>query len=135
MGYYTDYTLTFNAYPPDTALSALDDAVDELGGGIFEQLDSDTWYANAKWYNCDHDMWCLSTSFPKVLFCLHGDGESGDDLWDEYWQDGACQHCHAEIPPYDPSQMIQFYLDADGRLTEMPPAPDVPDIVLDLPDM
>ena len=74
-------------------------------------------YANAKWYDWEEDMCLLSTRFPELLFCLHGEGESGDDLWDAYFFEGKCQHCPAVITyeDFDPSKLCAGRESADTR--------------------
>lgn len=116
MGYYTNYELTAEICPGNTDPESLAEAVAQIDGGIFDQWSYDTWTCNAKWYSQEEDMWHLSKQFPDVMFVLFGDGEDGDDQWREYWQNGSMQHCHAEIPPYDPAKMRSCYLDDHGQL-------------------
>lgn len=118
MGYYTDYTLTASACTVDAnsytiakvpriTLISLESEIKEMnvfdGGGDIEY----GYYANAKWYDWKEDMRLLSKRFPELLFCLHGEGESGDDLWDAYFLDGKCQYCPANITyeDFDPSKL------------------------------
>lgn len=121
MGYYTDYELTANPGPGDTTPGTLAKAVAQIDGGIFEQWHTDTWTCTAKWYSQEKDMYNLSKQFPDVMFELCGDGEDSDDKWREYWQNGSMQHCHMEIPPFDPAQMRPYYLNADGLLCRWEP--------------
>lgn len=60
-----------------------------------------------KWYSNEEDMREVSKQFPDVLFCLHGEGDDSDDIWDEYFLNGRSQVCCAEIviPPFDPSKL------------------------------
>ena len=50
-----------------------------------------------KWYDATSDMIKLSERFPNVLFELSGKGEEHDDIWKEYYYNGACQHCAGRI--------------------------------------
>lgn len=128
MGYYTDYTLTASictvgadsyttATIPHITLVSLEDEIEKMnifdGGGDIEY----GYYANAKWYDWEEDMCLLSTRFPELLFCLHGEGESGDDLWDAYFFEGKCQHCPAVITyeDFDPSKLCAGRESADTR--------------------
>jgi hypothetical protein len=138
MGYYTDYTLNVENDVKLERLREIDAAVFKIDGGIFENWNSGGgyWYAEEqKWYSQERDMLELSLQFPDVRFCLHGNGEDDDDLWDEYWENGCYQHCHSEIPPYDPSKMRRVYVSIDGNsLTTAPPVEE--DLcVMQLPDM
>lgn len=140
MSYYTSYNLSIFRHPTNVAWDdlpwdALYLAVVSIDGGIFEEWTQGEWGCNAKWYSQDADMWKLSVQFPDLLFLLHGDGEDGDDVWDEYWQNGACQHCHMVIPPYDASKMRQYELNEDGTLA-FPRAEDKSEhIKMTLPDL
>ena len=46
-----------------------------------------------KWYDHRIDMIEFSKRFPDVLFRLHGEGEEGGDIWNEYYKNGQYQHC------------------------------------------
>lgn len=60
-----------------------------------------------KWYSHKDDMRALSAKFPAYLFTLHGEGEEGGDLWNEYYLGGKVQVAKAVIayPPFDESQL------------------------------
>lgn len=125
MGYYTDYTLTASictvskdsytvANVPHITAVSLEDEIEKMN--VFDSggdLDYG-YYANAKWYDWEEDMCLLSKRFPEILFCLHGDGEESDDLWDAYFLDGKCQHCPAVITydDFDPAKLC----DAKGNI-------------------
>lgn len=127
MGYYTDYTLTASVCTvtdngtvttstpiPHIILIGLEDEIEKMN--IFEN-DGDIeygYYANAKWYDWEEDMSLLSKRFPELLFCLHGEGEGSEDLWDAYFFEGKCQHCPATIhyDDFDPTKL------SPGRETE-----------------
>jgi len=110
MGYRTYYTLQY-----------IDPAGDELPEGrqaeimayIENAKDHDGWptyeidEAEAKWYEHDQDMAVLSKAFPDVLFCLHGEGEDNQDMWETYYFAGKMQYCEAMITyaPFDPAKL------------------------------
>lgn len=123
MGYYTDYQLDIdNADFPQSKLAEIREAIMHMENVDFYSWDDDSWYADVqKWYEQEEDMYKLSLQFPDVRFRLHGSGDDQDDLWDEYWQNGSYQHCHVEIPPYDPDKMRLCYMSPDGKLTTNPP--------------
>lgn len=50
-----------------------------------------------RWYSWDEDMRLLSSRFPELVFCLHGEGEGPEDLWNAYFLNGAYQYCPASI--------------------------------------
>lgn len=128
MGYYTDYTLTASictvgadsyttATIPHVTLVSLEDEIEKMNifdsGGDIEY----GYYANAKWYEWEEDMCLLSKRFPEILFCLHGEGGSSDDLWDAYFFEGKCQHCPAVITyeDFDPSKLCVGRESADTQ--------------------
>lgn len=139
MGYYTDYTISIVGGSYDKKMeAALQKDIEDLDGGGWEQWTSDEWYSNRKWYSQSEDTYRLSMKYPGILFCIHGNGDDEDDVWDEYWQAGHMQHCHMEIPPYDPHQMREMYLDQEGRLRSAPFMQPEPELDIDadsLPDI
>lgn len=128
MGYYTDYTLTAStctvgadsyttATIPCITRTGLEDEIEKMN--VFDS-DGDIeygYYANAKWYDWEEDMCLLSKRFPELLFCLHGEGEGSDDLWDAYFFEGKCQHCPAVITyeDFDPSKLCAGKESTDTR--------------------
>lgn len=110
MGYYTNYELLVDVSKSEpNTIQRLENSVEELEG--FSYTDATNKYLTAsgyaKWYSCDDDMRKLSRLFPDFLFELHGEGDSPDDLWNTYYQDGKMQHCPGKIfyEPYDPEKM------------------------------
>lgn len=120
MGYYTGYTLTATACKAAggrysvsklTAdqMDALCDAIRALQ--VFDDPDGFDLefgiYSFDKWYSWERDMCDLSAGFPGVLFTLHGEGESSDDLWDAYFFEGRTQFCPAKITydDFDPAKL------------------------------
>lgn len=111
MGYYTDFILEFEnkdrssyTFNNPNIRIALEKELLELE--VFDDIDLEySCRAWAKWYDYEDDMRRISQKFPDILFYLHGDGEDGDDKWDDYFLNGGYQHCPAEIyyPPFDPS--------------------------------
>ena len=118
MGYYTDYELTMSFctvgmchYTTSTIPDALDKSLSEEieKMKVFEYGDVDLgYYASAKWYDWEKDMILLSKRFPGVLFCLHGEGDSSDDMWNAYFFEGGFQFCPAVITydEFDSSKLI-----------------------------
>lgn len=123
MGYYTDYQPDIdNADFPQSKLEEIGKTVRSMENVDFYDWGDGSWSADGqKWYEQEEDMYKLSLQFPDVRFRLHGNGEDQDDLWDEYWQNGSYQHCHAYIPSFDPNQMKLCYMRPDGHLTTNPP--------------
>lgn len=115
MGYYTTYSLTWEYKGTEAKAFDLDDQIIDAfsslpywAAGGFEDSGDSIYIDEAKWYDYSEDMYELSVQFPDVVFHLWGNGESGDDLWEEHWQNGKTQHCAAEIPPYDPMKMVEY---------------------------
>lgn len=107
MGYYTNYSLAVES--KDIKPELLDQIDHEIRKmNELESWGGGTWGAYTKWYDFDQDMLLLSKMFPSVLFCLHGEADNEEDLWNAYYQNGKVQNCHAEIiyPPYDESKMV-----------------------------
>lgn len=123
MGYYTDYQLeVYGRSLSKEQATAINQAVMGMDNVSWQSWDTTEWWASEqKWYEQEEDMYQLSLQFPDVCFLLHGNGEDQYDLWDEYWQNGSYQHCHAEIPLYDPDKMRLCYMGPDGKLTTNPP--------------
>lgn len=118
MGYYTYFTLDVE---PQKSLSPeeivpLEEEIDKLC--VFEGGDISCGYVGeAKWYDYQEDMRLLSARFPDVLFTLHGDGESGEDMWNTYFLSGRMQHCQAEIiyPDLDMDALLRSHqIEDDG---------------------
>lgn len=122
MGYYTAYTLTASPYPADVT-STLTDTVCGLleteikKMNVFERGGDITFghTAYTTWYDWEQDLRLLSKRFPNVLFCLHGEGEQGDDLWDAYFLDGRAQMCKAVItyPDFNPNLLSPYAADPE----------------------
>lgn len=117
MGYYTVYSLGADHYDHKTG-TRTDDVSGDLRDEINEELRkrdvieyalTEDWscYDAVKWYDHDDDMIEVSKMFPDVLFCLHGEGETSEDMWDAYYLNGKMQYCGAEIvyPPFDPEKL------------------------------
>lgn len=97
MGYYTDFEITVTDVEgnelgevPAALVSALMDMeLDDFGGNVFT--------GSLKWYDYGEDMVKLSKQFPDLLFTVEGHGESQDDIWRLYYQNGRFQGGNAEI--------------------------------------
>lgn len=117
MGYCTAYNITYDGSKTTSETdSAIEKFFMKVDGGGWEVYAGEICGENRMWYDQEIDMYCLSKKFPDILFTVSGHGDDWDDSWEEHWQDGSMQHCHMEIPPYDPNQMVKMELDAEGRL-------------------
>lgn len=113
MGYYTHYSLKTLHPADETELAQdkhrlivadlrleIDDArmALDIDGGASE---------DSKWYDHEADLRTFSERHPFVLFELHGEGATNDDLWYKYFLNGKMQECAARIeyPPFDPSNL------------------------------
>ena len=122
MGYYTQYSIVYNTKTITPEIDKMiEEAFENIDGGGWEYYDGQFWGDERKWYSQEVDMYNLSKQFPDVLFTVSGHGDDFDDVWEEHWQDGSMQHCHMEIPPYDPQKMVRMELDEEGRLAVAPP--------------
>ena len=120
MDYYTCYSMEArnikNRAEFDNLIAALKvrkvvvDYDNEDSFGIFDHYSFDTSdntasfesYDEHKWYDHDKDMIKISAMFPDVVFCLHGEGEESDDLWNAYYSNGKSEICPARIIYDDP---------------------------------
>ena len=75
MGYYTDFSLDWDANPETTA--AIEAAIEELEIPLDDE---------AKWYDYGVEMTVLTRRFPDVLFTLTGIGQEHDDIWRHYFK-------------------------------------------------
>lgn len=123
MGYYTDYTLniyggtsnkdgsfTTTTQLPEIVVKDLEQEIEKMG--VFDRSGSVEYgyYSNSKWYDHDDDMLLLSKRFPEVLFCLHGEGEEQEDMWENYYYNGKLQECPAVIKydDFDFSKLVDM---------------------------
>lgn len=141
MGYYTYYTLDIDGYPhrrlTEEEVSAIDTEIELMdvfaGGSCSEGYFSE----DLKWYEHDEDMMRLSSRIPDVLFSLHGEGESQEDLWNAYYLNGKMQHCPADIyyPPFEEAMLCKPIVDNGERYSyqtkESPPRTKPEEIVVD----
>lgn len=114
MGYYTDFSVSWEIpereqrtteYKTPTSKQILEEFNRVIG---YDDEWGNGFWLNAKWYNYEADMNEISRKFPAVLFHVHGDGDSPDDLWEDHWQNGRRQLCAAVIPPFDPAKMKEY---------------------------
>jgi len=110
MGYYTDYTLNIFSAVRDLSgkIIGMEDGISPI---MQQQIEAeiekmnifsdgnvlDSYYVNAKWYDCEDDMRLLSAKFPDIVFWLNGEGEGSDDLWQRFFVEGKIQECYAKI--------------------------------------
>jgi len=143
MGYYTYYSLEIieDNRPKriNAPQSAVDKALDPYGEEQWNDGEEDDLIAvlranneeaayafnddgrsedGTKWYDYRQDMIEFSKRFPDVLFRLHGEGEEGGDLWDEYYKNGQYQHCpvRMEYDDFDENKLITPKKDKYGRV-------------------
>lgn len=119
MGYYTDFNLTVESAPGQTAdLAMIDEVITTELGDVFNDGEPGSYYGNAKWYGWRADMAELSRRFPEALFYLEGHGENGDDIWGWYFLNGWEQTNGVEIiyNRFDPAYM-------QPSSTDSPPSP------------
>ena len=97
MGYYTKFEMDFKGNATEEEIIA---ALKEINPDYFnydvDNLDT-LFEEEMKWYDATSDMIKLSERFPDALFELSGKGEEYDDIWREYYHNGACQHCQGRI--------------------------------------
>lgn len=70
---------------------------------------------NVSWYAHTEQMIEVSKKFPAMTFRLHGEGESNDDIWNEYFQNGKYECCDAEIVIPKPEKIMWEESQEDGR--------------------
>jgi len=112
MGYYTYFSMEARGIKDENEYNSIIDAMkknelmsyDDVYGifdeGKFYENDGSASfeaYQEAKWYDCEYDMVKFSKLFPDVTFKLSGDGEERDDMWREYFHNGECELCHAQV--------------------------------------
>lgn len=131
MSYRTDYFLSADTLS-DELVKQMAEMVHAFdGGGAFEDISDGEWVGyDLRWYDQELDMFRLSKQFPDNMFTLSGYGEDRDDIWIEYWKDGAVQTCTMMFPPCDEAKMIPYTL-VDGRLVLSHPDDEV-DLSLNL---
>lgn len=100
MGYRTYHSLT-----------VYDKNMESVDSEKFEQelVDEDIGFFEdeIKWYDHREEMCEYSKRYPDLIFCLHGEGEQSEDLWDEYYVNGRYQAARAVItyPEFDESKL------------------------------
>ena len=62
--------------------------------------------SGANWYDNNNDMRDLSKEFPDILFTLHCDGMSLDDIWDAGFCDGRSDFQGAYIPELNTAYLL-----------------------------
>lgn len=84
MSYYTLYSFSHINGPKEQYNKMLKDVADTLEDKNVTETES----IYAKWYNYDEDIRKLSKKYPDITFCVSGDGEDSEDLWQEFWHAG-----------------------------------------------
>ena len=111
MGYYTNYTLTWESDDKVTDWE-IEDYIENLdpdsddGYGIYAAYHDGC--NDMKWYEWQEHMVKFSMEFPEVLFKLEGKGEEHGDLWVAYIKNGKVQLCKAKITfdDFDESKLV-----------------------------
>lgn len=94
MGYYSNYSLTFQ--PEEPAKPIIDWLKEHTGYTAgWHSYDGAICLNEAKWYDHQSDMAQLSAAFPSVKFELFCDGEDGDQWMVYAWQ-GKMEVCNSE---------------------------------------
>lgn len=76
MGYYTDYTISWDD-PNLKTIDAYDEAIEN----------GDTLHS-VKWYEHDSDLKAISNEYPNVKFTVTGTGEETPDFWKRVYLNG-----------------------------------------------
>lgn len=63
----------------------------------------------ARWYEHQVEMAQVSKNWPEVAFQLEGDGEAGDDHWQEYFRNGKVHAVEGKpvFPEFDPEELAE----------------------------
>ena len=115
MGYYTQHSLKVDLLiggkiaqlldpaPLTAVIAQLREEVEEAKYAL--DADGSSSGNDSKWYEHRAEMCEFSRKHPTILFTLHGEGEEGGDLWNEYYLNGRVQVAKAEvqIAPFDPA--------------------------------
>lgn len=102
MGYYTNYYLTAKGFKEALSEEKANQLAEDIRKSTeLEDICSyDSFWckgyqveasAEAKWYDCEDDMYELSKRWPDVLFDLTGNGEESTDIWEYYFLNGEVQ--------------------------------------------
>lgn len=131
MAYRTDYFLSVNTLNEEFSEQIAEMVFTFDGGNQFEELYEGEWAGyDLQWFDHDLDMFKLSKKFPDNIFTLSGFGENRDDIWVEYWKDGAKQSETMMFPPCDEAKMIPYEM-VNGALVKIR-AGDESEVCLDL---
>jgi len=114
MGYYTGFDITMEPEQTEEMFNKILNDLIELS-----DYPKDSWdwrpptppmshiCIYASWYDWDTNLIELSKRYPDIRFTVYGDGDSSDDRWKAWFQNGKSYQEHAEIiyPVYDESKM------------------------------
>ena len=107
MRYYTEFEISYATKDEEEAK-----AITAAGTKISEPLETilEEGYITAKWYDHDRDMIKLSKQFPEIVFRLKGLGESSDDMYMIYYNQGKMQFALAEISyrAFNPALLVEL---------------------------
>lgn len=117
MGYYTDFSLTFQGDENDikniTSILLDEDYPENCPDNIepisysFHKSGDELKLGGVKWYEYKENMKSLSAAFPNVLFILNGWGEETGDIWRNFFKDGKVQVAKTQIvfDEFDPEEL------------------------------
>lgn len=108
MGYYTNYSLKYEPFNPDTEARFKKVYLAQTEYGIRSAVDENGYTRDSlKWYEWPNDMKRVSELLPDLLFTLHGEGEETGDMWNAYFLGGKVHYAPAEVffPPFDPNEL------------------------------
>ncbi|XAI95823.1 hypothetical protein [Microcystis phage Mae-JY24] len=94
MGYYTEYSLTWEATPsatlsPQSIALSVAMQIEECGEASYALTPEGQQAEASRWYEHEGFLESLSSSLPGVVFTLEGHGEERHDLWRKYAYNGA----------------------------------------------
>jgi len=61
-----------------------------------------------RWYSRYDDMYRISSDFPELEFLIYGDGDDTNDVWYEYWMNGACDWIIPEWRAHNPRRFQKY---------------------------
>ncbi len=96
MGYYTYFSLYMEG--PEDKIKEVEEAVKGRNDEI--EILVKNGEINAKWYDFTVDFARFAERFPDVLFCVSGDGEEGDDVWEQRFKGKNTEYHEVIMPPF-----------------------------------
>ena len=109
MGYYTDFLIKADKFTAKELKEELLIINESLDPDDFDALwGNEQVQCYLKWYDYSDDFHKLSVKFPNVLFTISGDGESREDIWQEYHLNGKSyiDMIDFTFPEFDKEKLI-----------------------------